>query len=125
MSRSRAGTPLSRYSLVPSRCSRRVTTTSSGPAAPQGTPPGAGVSGHGPGVEGERTSAKPAGPRLSEPAKMTSSMARPRRCLADCSPMAQRMASTMLDLPQPLGPTTAVMGSGNVKTVRSTNDLKP
>ena len=41
---------------------------------------------------------------------MTSSIALPRRCLADCSPMHQRMASTMFDLPQPLGPTTAVMG---------------
>ena len=39
--------------------------------------------------------------------------------------MHQRMASTMFDLPQPLGPTTAVMGSGKVNTVLSTNDLKP
>jgi hypothetical protein len=31
----------------------------------------------------------------------------------------------MLDLPQPLGPTTAVMGSLNWTTERSQNDLKP
>ncbi len=44
---------------------------------------------------------------------MTSSIARPRRCLADCSPITQRMASTMFDLPHPLGPTIDVIGSGN------------
>ena len=37
---------------------------------------------------------------------MTSSIARPRRCFALCSPITQRMASTTFDLPQPLGPTT-------------------
>ncbi len=45
------------------------------------------------------TSAMPFGPRDSEPLKMTSSMARPRRCFALCSPKVQRMASTMFDLP--------------------------
>src|SRR5213595_2770640 len=67
----------------------------------------------------------PSGPRESEPAKMTSSIDLPRRCLADCSPMHQRMASTMFDLPQPFGPTTAVIGSLNDSTVLSQNDLKP
>ena len=56
---------------------------------------------------------------------MTSSILPPRRCLADCSPIAQRMASTMFDLPQPLGPTIDVIGSGNEMVVLSTNDLKP
>ena len=56
---------------------------------------------------------------------MTSSIARPRRCLADCSPMTQRMASTMFDLPQPFGPTIAVIGSGKEIDVLSTNDLNP
>ena len=55
------------------------------------------------------TSAIPSGPRLSDPAKITSSIALPRRCLALCSPMHQRMASTMLDLPHPLGPTMPTM----------------
>src|SRR3954471_8161009 len=64
-------------------------------------------------------------PRLSEPPKMTSSIALPRRCFADCSPMHQRIASTMLDLPQPFGPTTPVTGGSKVSTVRSQNDLKP
>src|SRR5687767_2401452 len=71
------------------------------------------------------TSHIPDGPRESEPAKMTSSMALPRRCLADCSPMHQRMASTMFDLPQPFGPTTAVIGSLKLRTVLSQKDLKP
>ena len=56
---------------------------------------------------------------------MTSSMARPRRCFADCSPITQRMASTMFDLPQPFGPTIDVIGSGKEIDVLSTNDLNP
>ena len=31
----------------------------------------------------------------------------------------------MLDLPHPLGPTMAVIGSGKLIDVRSTNDLNP
>ena len=103
-SRRRDGTPFSRYSLLPSRYRRRVTTISSGAAAPQGTPPGAAPASSALPSNVSDTSARPAGPRLSEPAKMTSSIARPRRCLADCSPMTQRMASTMFDLPHPFGP---------------------
>ena len=98
---------------------------SSGAAAPQGTPPGAAPASSALPSNVSDTSARPAGPRLSEPAKITSSIARPRRCLADCSPMTQRMASTMFDLPQPLGPTIDVIGSGNEMVVLSTNDLKP
>src|SRR3954468_21618510 len=71
------------------------------------------------------TSAIPVGGRDSLPLKITSSMERPRRCFALCSPMAQRMASTTLDLPQPLGPTTPVTPSSKEKTDRSMNDLKP
>jgi len=71
------------------------------------------------------TSAIGAGPRVSDPAKITSSIALPRRCLADCSPMHHRMASTMFDLPQPLGPTTAVIGWSMPMTARSQNDLNP
>src|SRR5580704_10298628 len=71
------------------------------------------------------TSANPAGPRVSEPAKMTSSIARPRRCLADCSPITHRIASTTFDLPHPFGPTIEVTGSGKLMDVLSTNDLKP
>ena len=39
--------------------------------------------------------------------------------------MHQRMASTMFDLPHPLGPTTAVTGSSIWSTVLSQKDLKP
>ena len=66
-----------------------------------------------------------AGPRVSDPAKMTSSIVLPRKCLADCSPMHQRMASMMFDLPHPLGPTTAVIGCSMLSTARSQNDLNP
>src|SRR5690242_21955618 len=39
--------------------------------------------------------------------------------------MTQRIASMMLDLPQPLGPTTPVMLVGRCNVVGSTNDLNP
>ena len=42
------------------------------------------------------------------PAKMTSSIEVPRRLLALCSPRTQEIASEMLLLPQPLGPTMPV-----------------
>src|SRR5690554_704101 len=67
----------------------------------------------------------PTGLRALEPLKMTSVMDSPRRYLAELSPITQRTASMMLDLPQPLGPTTAVMLDGNGTVVGSTNDLKP
>src|SRR5687768_13148323 len=52
-------------------------------------------------------------------------MPRPRSVLADCSPITQRMASTTLDFPQPLGPTMQVTSWSKCSTVRSTNDLNP
>jgi len=39
--------------------------------------------------------------------------------------MTQRIASTMFDFPQPLGPTIDVIGSGNEIVVLSTKDLNP
>ena len=51
------------------------------------------------------TSAMPSGWRDWLPSKMTSSMDAPRRLLALCSPSTQEIASEMLLLPQPLGPT--------------------
>ena len=71
------------------------------------------------------TSAIPVAGRDSDPEKITSSIARPRRCFALCSPIAQRTASTTLLFPQPLGPTTPVMPSSKEKTTRSAKDLKP
>src|SRR6056297_1534395 len=56
---------------------------------------------------------------------MTSLIDSPRSCRAELSPITQRTASMMLDLPQPLGPTTAVMLEGKGTVVGSTKDLKP
>ena len=54
---------------------------------------------------------------------------RPRTCgvrsARPCSPSAQRSASARLLLPQPFGPTTALMPGPNSTTVFSANDLKP
>ena len=61
----------------------------------------------------------PSGRRLAEPLKMTSSIVSPRRTLALCSPRAQATASLMLDLPQPLGPTTAVTEPGKARSTFS------
>ena len=71
------------------------------------------------------TWAKPTGPRFSVPPKITSSILSPRRLRADCSPMTQQIASEILDLPEPLGPTMAVMLSPKFRTVLSGKDLKP
>src|SRR5687767_12872062 len=65
------------------------------------------------------------GLRVEEPEKITSVRLSPRRRLAELSPMTQRTASMMLDLPQPFGPTTPVMLVGRCNVVGSTNDLKP
>src|SRR5437867_7572045 len=71
------------------------------------------------------TSARPTGLRVSVPLKMTSAISSPRSDLADCSPSAQRTASSTLDFPQPFGPTIAVTPSWKLKRVLSANDLKP
>src|SRR5687768_15689412 len=65
------------------------------------------------------------GLREDEPAKITSVSESPRSRLAELSPITQRTASMMLDLPQPFGPTTPVMLVGRCRVVGSTNDLKP
>ena len=56
---------------------------------------------------------------------MMSCISEPRRLLALISPMHQRMASTILLLPQPFGPTTPQIPSSKDKRVLSTKDLKP
>ena len=63
--------------------------------------------------------------RLFEPEKITSSMDEARIDLCEDSPITQRNASTRFDLPQPLGPTTPVKPGSIMKSVGSTNDLKP
>ncbi len=50
---------------------------------------------------------------------MTSSIFSPRSALALCSPSAQATASLMLDLPHPLGPTTAVTDPGKERSTLS------
>ena len=55
---------------------------------------------------------------------MTSSDLRDRSA-RPCSPSAQRSASARLLLPDPLGPTTALIPPPNSTFVRSANDLKP
>ena len=64
-------------------------------------------------------------PPSPDPLKITSAMSLPRRLLALCSPSTHLMASTMLDLPEPLGPTMTVMPGGNSKRVLSAKLLKP
>src|ERR687893_101229 len=71
------------------------------------------------------TSALPSGGRPVVPAKMTSSILPPRNALAPCSPITQDSASTTLDLPEPLGPTTQVMPGSKRSVVAEAKDLKP
>ena len=66
---------------------------------------------------------RPAARRV--PAKMTSSILPPRSDLAPCSPMTQARASTTLDLPEPLGPTTQVMPGSKWRVVADAKDLNP
>src|SRR5690606_24471939 len=63
--------------------------------------------------------------RVPEPEKMTSSIPEARMFLYELSPMTQRNASTRLDLPQPLGPTTPVSPRSITNSLGSTKDLKP
>src|ERR1700748_3712482 len=71
------------------------------------------------------TSARARGARVVVPAKITSSILPPRRLFAPCPPMTQESASTRLDLPEPLGPTTQVMPGSRRSVVAEANDLKP
>src|SRR5215203_4399717 len=71
------------------------------------------------------TSARPSGARPDVPAKMTSSIFPPRSVFAPCSPITQLRASTMLDLPEPFGPTTQVMPGSKFRVVADAKDLNP
>ncbi len=71
------------------------------------------------------TSARPSAGRPAVPAKITSSILPPRSALAPCSPNTQAMASTTLDLPEPLGPTTQVIPGSKRSVVDEAKDLKP
>src|ERR1044071_2417764 len=71
------------------------------------------------------TSAELRAGRLPEPEKITSSMPEARMALYELSPITQRMASTRLDLPQPLGPTMPVRPGSMTSVVSSQKLLKP
>ncbi len=71
------------------------------------------------------TSARPSGPRVEVPAKMTSSIFPPRRVFAPCSPMTQASASTTLDFPDPFGPTMQVTPGSKANVVGCAKDLNP
>src|SRR5699024_3961745 len=71
------------------------------------------------------TSARPSALRSPAPAKMTSCILPPRRVFALPSPITQARASTTLDLPEPLGPTTAQIPGSNLKVVADAKDLNP
>ena len=63
--------------------------------------------------------------RCSVPAKITSSISPPRICRAELSPITQRNPSTILDLPQPFGPTMPVRPLSMSTSAASAKDLKP
>src|SRR4030095_9381262 len=71
------------------------------------------------------TSARPEAERVLEPLNTKLSRFSLRRWLIFCSPITQRILSTMLDLPQPLGPTMPVMFSSKFTRVLSAKLLKP
>ena len=63
--------------------------------------------------------------RPAAPEKTTSPMFLSRSNVGLCSPSTQRTASTMFDLPHPLGPMIADTSPGKVSSTASGNDLKP
>ena len=71
------------------------------------------------------TSAREAGGRPAPPQKSKSSDRSALNPLVDCPPVAQATASTMLDLPEPLGPTITVIPGSSSRVVRPPKDLNP
>src|SRR5699024_1115177 len=104
---SRQVVPLIRYSLSPERYNRRemVTSLYSVGRRPRLF------------TKVRDTSAIPRAFFLAVPLKMTFVMLAERSRLGRCSPKTQRIESTILDLPQPLGPTIAVMPLSNLTLV--------
>ncbi len=115
MSRSRQGAPLIEYSLSPDRNRVRVMVISARSVASL------------PALLSmvRATSALPSAGRLAVPMKMTSSILADRRVRGPWAPSTQATASTTLDLPLPLGPTTTVMPGSNSSTAGSAKDLNP
>ena len=71
------------------------------------------------------TSAARRWPTPLPPAEITSCIEAPRIAPGLCSPSAQRTASVMFDLPEPLGPTITLTPGENSRLTRSGNDLNP
>src|SRR4051794_29577905 len=71
------------------------------------------------------TSAMPDAFLVRDPLKIRSSRLSERKAFILCSPITQRMASTIFDFPQPFGPTMPVIGLSNIIWVLSAKDLKP
>src|ERR1044071_4786637 len=118
MSLRRQRAPLRKYADVPSRDTTRFSDTSVKLANwPASLPSEL--------ANPSSTEAVPTGLRELEPLNTTSAIESPRRCFAEISPITQRTASMMLDLPQPLGPTTPIRLLGKLTAVGSTKDLKP
>src|SRR5215831_946089 len=118
MSLRRQRVPFKKYADCPSRATTRLSDTSAKPAYwPLRVPSLLSKS--------NSTDAVPTGLRELEPLNTTSAIESPRKCLAEISPITQRTASIMFDLPQPLGPTTPTRLLGKWTVVGSTKDLKP
>ncbi len=115
ISSNRQGTELMAYSLAPLRNRVRLIVTS---AKSMGSMPEV--------LSMVRlTSARPSAGRLAVPAKMTSSILVERIVRGPWAPSTQATASTTLDLPLPLGPTTTVIPGSRCSVVVSAKDLKP
>jgi len=69
--------------------------------------------------------ANPERARCSVPAKIKSFAFAPLKFFASLSPNIQRIASVILDFPEPLGPTMAVMPSGKSIVILEAKELKP
>ena len=100
-SRARTSLPFTRYSLPEPRSIRRTISSSACSWNGGGTAPAVSSS-------VSVTSARLRDGRPAVPAKITSSISPARSERVLCSPIAQRSASTTLDLPQPFGPTMPV-----------------
>jgi hypothetical protein len=118
MSLRRQRVPFRKYAELPSLETTRLSETSAKPAyCPPSCPSELSKT--------SSTEAVPTGLRELEPLNTTSAMESPRKCLAEISPMTQRTASMMFDLPQPFGPTIPMRLLGRLTVVGSTKDLKP
>src|SRR5690606_38792117 len=73
----------------------------------------------------KETSARLAGLRVFVPLKIIFSIFSERKVFVLCSPNTHRIASTTLDLPQPLGPTIAVTPSLKFIVILSPKLLNP